>query len=59
MQKHQYWMDKESLTNISAKWFLIMIIFSCFFLDVSKVKVFDFKTHFPHSNFQLSELPTR
>ena len=36
----QYWMDKESLTNIKAK---------CFF----------FNYHIsPHSNFQLSELPT-
>ena len=30
MQKHQYWMDKEPLTNITAKWFLIIIIFLAF-----------------------------
>ena len=32
MQKHQYWMDKESLTNITAKWFFLIIIIFAFYM---------------------------
>ena len=36
-------MDKESLRNITAKWFLIIFLL----LYVRQVKVFDYKTTFP------------
>ena len=36
MQDFQYWMDKESLTYITAKWFLI-ITFPLFIFSIVKI----------------------
>ena len=58
MQKHQYWMDKEPLANITAKWFFNYQYFLLLYnrqvnlvtnhISPPPLKIF----------FQVSELPT-
>ena len=42
------WMDKETLTYITAKWFLISLIFSLLFVDTGQVN-FLVTNHIPPS----------
>ena len=51
MQKHQYWMDKESLALVQLSGFQLSLFFLLFVCKAGKV--FDYKPHFPHSNLSV------
>ena len=49
MQKHQYWMDKESLALLQLSGFQLSLFFLLFVCKAGKV--FDYKPHFPPLKF--------